>query len=186
MKVTRTKDKHMGEVGGSEFGDDWPEPGHYQFFVSGIEVQPEKLPNMIIVNLEVVTGEVPGQEGKKPDLLIWYDPAHEKWSQNAMDRIARFFWACGIIEDEEEADLNPADAVGKSFIGKVGKVKRKKSKTDPTKVEVVQMEDGAYWPIGHADVEGLVQVDQEVAKLGAEKKPTKAASSEADDELDDL
>ena len=186
MKVSRSKDKTMTEVGGGGFTDDWPEPGHYQFYVTGIEVQPDKLKNMIIVGLEVVTGEVPGQEGKKPDLLLWYDPEHDKWSQNSMDRIARFFWACGIIEDEEEADLEPADAVGRSFIGKVVKTKRKKSKDDPTKVDVIQMEDGGYWRIGHPDIEGLVKVDQEVAKAGAEKKTTEKAGDAVDDDLGDL
>ena len=187
MKTTRTKGKDVTELGLGGYADDWPAEGHYQFYVGGIEVQPEKLPNMIIINLEVITGEVPGQEGKKPDLLLWYDPEHEKWSQDAMDRVWKFFWACGLYEEDNlEPSFEPADAVGKNFIGKVGKVKRKKSKTDPTKIEVIQMEEGKYWPIGHKDVEGLVKVDEDLVKKGLEKKPTEAASSDAEDDLDDI
>jgi len=175
--------KEIEKTGGPAYPDDWPEVGHYQFLVLGIEVQPEKLPNMIIVALEVVTGEVPAQEGKKPDLLLWYDPASEKWSDNAIDRVTRFFWAVGLIKEGEQKNIEPSDAAGKCFIGKVAKLKKPKSKTDRTKIEVTGIEDGGYWPVGHPEVNGLFRADEKVTVIAETKNAT---PNPDDDDLGDL
>lgn len=177
-----TKGKDVRNIGGPGFDDDWPQIGHYQFIVSGIEVQPERAKNGIIVDLEVITGEVPGQEGHKPRLFLWYDPGHESWNDNAMDRIVRFFWACGLIEENETKQVDPQAAIGRCFVGKVAKAMRKKSKNDPTKIEVVQMEDGGYWRIGDDAIKNLF-TPKKIETASPERKPEEKA---ADSELDDL
>lgn len=177
---TKAKDD-IQKRGGAKFDDDWPPEGHYQFLVTDIEVQPERMNNMIIVSLETVTGTVPGQEDKTPALFLWYDEEHKSWNDNCMDRIIRFFWACGLIEPGEEKEIEPLHCRQKSFVGKVIKGKRKLKSTGET-IEALQMADGQYWRIGDPEIKDLF----ETKELAPPPKAREEKPSTEDDGLDDL
>jgi hypothetical protein len=181
----KTKGKTINEIGGSSFNDDWPAVGHYQFLVNGIEVNPERVQSCIVVQLEVVTGEVPGQEGKTPTMMLWYDPSHEKWGESAMDRITRFFWAVGLIEEDAESNVEENDAIGKTFVGKVVTQMRKDKHTGKRE-ERIGIEDGAYWRCGHPDIANLFSVDEKVVADAAKAATVESKVDKDEEDLSDL
>lgn len=174
------KDKVMAETG-TGFGSAWPPIGHYQFYVKGIQVNPERSPNMIMIELRIITGTVPGQEDLEPTLWLWYDETHPKWGADAAERVHRFFWAVGLFEEGEDADIEPSDAVGKCFVGEVAENFRKLGKDATEKTKIVEMKDGYYWRVDHAAIKTLFKsID---VKPESPAKEDSGATEEEDDEL---
>ncbi len=156
LKNTDGTKKAISDAG-TGYGGGWPPVGHYQFYVKGIKCNPDFKSNMIIIELKVIAGTMPGQEEVEPTLWLWHDKVHPAWGADHQERITRFFWAVGLIEEGEQKNIEPNDAIGKCFIGEVTKQMRKKDKDSSEKIEVIQMGDGLYWRLGNKAIEGIVK-----------------------------
>ena len=131
-------------------GGDRPLAGRYHVVVKSVDTSHTKNPTSIPTEFEVLAGTVPGQEGKTKIEFFYYDPADVK--DFAVDRLTRFAWACGLIGEDEEKDVNQRDAIGKQLVIELVDDTYIDKKTGQERKTVNIARDGGMWPVNHPDV----------------------------------
>lgn len=148
-------------------------PGRYHVSVQKIEVQPEKHRSSIVVDVEILKGTVPGQEGNTAKCFLWYDPDNEKWQKFGEERVSRFFWAAGLVGDNAEADVNPTDATGRQLVIEI------EEKTEDGKTRVGYQ--GSCWPLEHSDVSDVPKDEKALAYQGASATSSQGQAGDSEE-----
>lgn len=155
-----TKGKDPSEMGKGGAGNQ-PEPGRYHVVVQDVDDSYEKNDTCIIVDLQVLAGTVPGQEEKKTKEFLYLPATNTPdW---AVDRVSRFLWACGLLGEDEERDIQLQEAVACHLVVELGKDSYKDKHGKEKETVRLDWNAGGLWPIGHPDVQD-VPLNQDAAK----------------------
>jgi len=144
-----------------------PLAGRYHVVVKDVDESHEKFENSIPVEIEVLKGTTPGQEGK----------LHTEFfsiSEKAIDRLLRFSLTTGIVRPGEKKDVSISDAVGRQLIVELEDHSYEKNGEVKKGVRISFL---GMWSVGNDEVKDVPK-DKEALKLGTESKPVAAASDQ--------
>lgn len=128
-----------------ELGSNRPLPGTYHVVISDAgENATNDGRRYIQVDMAVLNGTVPGQEGRT--LTEFF---HLSGKQAAMDRLVKFLLAAKIVGENEEKDVNfKTDAPGKQLVVECEADEYQGKKR-------IKLSFGGFWPVDHPDVKDI-------------------------------
>ena len=133
-----------------------PCKGRFLMMVKGVDETMEKKDD-IIVDFEVLAGNVPDQKGK---ILTEYF----KTTPKSICRLTRLALCVGLLQPGEEKDVSFMGAVGRVLFVEVEDHSYvKDGETKPT--ESVRVSFAGMWSVGNPDVADLHQVPEIAAKI---------------------
>lgn len=181
MKLN-TQGKKPEEIGTSDFTP--PKPGRYHVAVKTVDDTFEKQPQNVVVLFEVLNGTVPGQAGTSFSEYFFIERENPQDWQIA--RLTRFAWACGLIGENEEKEVDFQAAAGCQLVVEVYEDEwRDKDGNEKKKIKITK-KGGGMWPLGHKEVND-VPIDKDAAEIvtqgaPASQKATEAKAAEAESE----
>jgi len=144
MRLRTEKDPHEQGKGGKS-----PEPGKYHAMIKSVDNSHGKHAKSIPVEFEILTGTVPGQEGKTTTEFFYYDPHDPK--DFAIDRLSRLAWAAGLMEAGTDADVDLRQAIGRHVVIELFEDSYEKN-GETKKTTKLSWKFGAIWPLGDDEV----------------------------------
>lgn len=150
ISLSATGVRSESEIGGVPR----PTKGRFLFLVKTVDETFDKK-DQVIVEFEVLAGNVPGQRGK---VLPEYFSITEK----AKPRLTRLALCTGLLQPGEEKDVFFAGAVNRVLFGEVEDHSYEK---DGKMVETVRLAFMGMWSVGNPDVADLHQVPEIAAKI---------------------
>lgn len=131
-------------------GFDNPAVGRYHVAVKEVGSKNEK--GSTPVTMYVLTGNVPGQEGKEFREFLKPDPS----KPFSMERIGRLLWAAGLLAPGERRHVEFSELESCQLLVQLGERKYKDANgREQTSVNIDAGADGGCWPIGHPDAKDI-------------------------------
>ena len=159
-----------------------PVPGQYLCIVKRSDdsrVRPDGKPfNATVVELEVLAGNVPGQEGKTVEHKLWLDKDTGAETPEYLQKALRLCLALGLIRPGEQKDID----FDSQAPGKICVVSFEETGKDGKKYTNVGNYGMDLWPVNDPAVAAIVNLpaSQEVLRaLGAAGSTAPAASAPA-------
>lgn len=122
------------------------------------------------IEVQVLAGTVPGQEGTTLPETFWHTP-------KALDRLLAFAMACGALRPGQNRDLTGPDYNGLQLVVEVEPWKYTDS--DGNEKETVQIAYNGFWEVGHPEVKDVLKdqaaLNQMAQMAQAGQQPAAAA-----------
>lgn len=176
-----TKGKDVHELG--KGGDSVP-PGKYHVFIREVDDSFSKSDSNVIVEFEVLAGTIPDQRGRAKQCWFKYEATDPKDWQ--VDQLSRFFWAAGVLGDDEEKEIDPKEAVGRTLIVELVEEEWQKKDANGNPYgpinKTVRVGRGCFWPVGDKEIDD-VPVNETFLKEQASASPASDAPAERPKEV---
>lgn len=157
-----------------ELGSNRPAPGIYHVMVNDATEKsrpPEKGGGRYVqVDMQVLNGTVPGQEGKTITQFFYLDG-----KQAALDNLLKFLMCTGVIHENEAKDIDfQTDLPGSQLVVEAERDEYQgKSR--------IKLSFGGFWPVDHPEVKrDNIPLDNDMAKAflkGERVNPAPAAAA---------
>ena len=156
---------------------EYPHEGQYHFNIAEVDASGESFAGAVFFTMEILAGNVEGQQGKTVKHVIWPPREDARNPANAKKRwmkdILRLMLAFGLRKAGEFPTVKINKEFWEQFVGKqcVAKVTlevQKRNTESGKRVEWIQakiVDRGDFFPIGD-DAVSDVPLDQEAAKIG--------------------
>lgn len=152
-----------------------PLPGRYHAIVKMADDSMEKS-DKIVVEFDVLSGTMPGQEGTS--LTEWFPiaGADEAKTKTCLARLSRLAMALGLLRPGEKADVDFGQARGRQCVIEVEENKYKDR--DGNEKTGVRCSFCGFWSLGHAEVADVPK-DAKLAAMASAQSQAPAASNGA-------
>jgi len=121
-----------------------PQAGTYHALITRAEDSPEKFPDKVIMDFEILAGTLPGQEGTRLTEFFATTP-------KAIPRLTRLAMCLGLLGPQEKKNIDFAKAERQQCVIEVEDTEyTKKGASEPTKT--VSISYFGFWSVGNKAV----------------------------------